>query len=67
MVQEAYVKAWQALPSWRTRLYRARQQLQAKLAHYAELSVQQAFAFDGVRCDRITANTMQVITALAEG
>jgi RNA polymerase sigma-70 factor (ECF subfamily) len=39
----------------RTRFFRARSQLRESLAHVMDIAVEEAFAFDGARCDRIVA------------
>jgi RNA polymerase sigma-70 factor (ECF subfamily) len=42
----------------RSRFFRARGMLRAALAHDADLALEQAFSFDGARCDRIVAGVL---------
>lgn len=46
----------------RTRFFRARGLMREALARQVDLSVNDAFAFDGARCDRIVAAVMQRLT-----
>ncbi len=48
----------------RSRLFRARSMLRAALAHDADLALEQAFSFDGARCDRIVAGMLARIRQL---
>jgi RNA polymerase sigma-70 factor (ECF subfamily) len=43
----------------RTRLFRARGLLRARLSQEMDLALGDAFAFDGERCDRIVARVLQ--------
>ena len=46
----------------RTRFFRARGLMREALARQVDLSMNDAFAFDGARCDRIVAAVMQRLT-----
>jgi RNA polymerase sigma-70 factor (ECF subfamily) len=43
----------------RSRFFRARGMLRAALAHDVELAFEQAFSFDGARCERIVAGVLE--------
>ncbi|HEU4375421.1 MAG TPA: RNA polymerase sigma factor [Telluria sp.] len=43
----------------RSRFFRARSMLRAALARDADLALEQAFSFDGARCDRIVAGVLE--------
>jgi RNA polymerase sigma-70 factor (ECF subfamily) len=43
----------------RSRFFRARGMLRAALAHDVDLALEQAFSFDGARCDRIVAGVLE--------
>jgi RNA polymerase sigma-70 factor (ECF subfamily) len=43
----------------RSRFFRARSMLRAALARDADLALEQAFSFDGARCDRIVAGVIE--------
>jgi RNA polymerase sigma-70 factor (ECF subfamily) len=45
----------------RSRFFRARGMLRAALAHDVDLAFEQAFSFDGARCDRIVAGVLERI------
>lgn len=47
----------------RVRLHRARQQLRDRLGEVADSHVDQAFAFDGERCDRIVERTLRALAS----
>lgn len=47
----------------RTRFLRARSMLRKGLARHADLSLGDAFAFDGARCDRIVATVLAQLAA----
>lgn len=49
----------------RTRFFRARSLMREGLANDIDMTLNDAFSFDGARCDRITASTLE--RALAEG
>ncbi len=53
-----------AEPTVRSRAHRARQLLQQHLSEAGELYLTQAHSFDGARCDRIVAATLQRLAAL---
>lgn len=46
----------------RSRFFRARAQLRESLAREIDLALDDTFAFDGARCDRIVAAVLQVLT-----
>jgi RNA polymerase sigma-70 factor (ECF subfamily) len=48
----------------RSRFFRARSLLRAALARDADLALEQAFSFDGARCDRIIAGVLERLTQL---
>ena len=43
----------------RSRFFRARAMLRAALAHDVEVALEQAFSFDGARCDRVVAGVLE--------
>ncbi|MDB5935318.1 MAG: putative polymerase sigma factor [Massilia sp.] len=43
----------------RSRFFRARSMLRAALARDADMALEQAFSFDGARCDRIVARVLE--------
>jgi RNA polymerase sigma-70 factor, ECF subfamily len=49
----------------RTRLFRAKARLRASLAHELDVATQDAFGFDGERCDRIVHSVLERIYVLA--
>lgn len=49
----------------RVRLHRARQQLRGALGSVVDTHAEQAFAFDGARCDRIVEKTLVALGASA--
>jgi RNA polymerase sigma-70 factor (ECF subfamily) len=51
-------------PTVRSRFFRAKALLRAALAHEIDVAEQDAFAFDGARCDRIVANVLARLDAL---
>ena len=46
----------------RTRFFRARAQLRESLSRDMDFALEDAFSFDGARCDRIVASTLAAIT-----
>jgi RNA polymerase sigma-70 factor (ECF subfamily) len=46
----------------RTRFFRARSQLREALSQEIDLAIDQAFSFDGARCDRLVAGVLAVLT-----
>jgi RNA polymerase sigma-70 factor, ECF subfamily len=46
----------------RTRFFRARAQLREGLSRDMDVALQDAFSFDGARCDRIVAGVLEIIT-----
>lgn len=46
-------------PTVRSRFFRARSMLRAALAQDVDLAFEQAFSFDGARCDRIVAGVLE--------
>jgi RNA polymerase sigma-70 factor (ECF subfamily) len=51
----------------RTRFFRARSQLREALARDVDLATEEAFGFDGERCDRIVANVLSRVSPEAPG
>jgi RNA polymerase sigma-70 factor (ECF subfamily) len=51
----------------RTRFFRARSQLREALARDVDLATEEAFGFDGERCDRIVANVLSRVSPSAPG
>lgn len=51
----------------RTRFFRARSQLRETLARDVDLAIEEAFGFDGERCDRIVANVLSRTSPDAPG
>lgn len=51
----------------RSRFFRARSMLRASLAHDIELAFEDAFAFDGERCDRIVNGALARLATLQPG
>jgi RNA polymerase sigma-70 factor, ECF subfamily len=51
----------------RTRFFRARSQLREAISSEVDCAIEDAFAFDGARCDRIVAAVMARIEAAAGG
>lgn len=50
----------------RTRFFRAKSLLRESLAREIDFAMEDAFSFDGARCDRIVHNVMQRVTALRQ-
>lgn len=50
----------------RTRFFRARAQLREALARDIDFATEDAFAFDGLRCDRIVAAVLEALPPLSE-
>ncbi|MDB5920133.1 MAG: polymerase sigma factor [Massilia sp.] len=51
----------------RSRFFRARGMLRAALAHDVDLALEQAFSFDGARCDRIVAGVLERLRRAGPG
>lgn len=51
----------------RTRFFRARSMLRESLQREFDFAVEDAFAFDGARCDRIVARTLAALAQAGEG
>jgi RNA polymerase sigma-70 factor (ECF subfamily) len=51
----------------RSRFFRARSMLRAALARDADLALEQAFSFDGARCDRIVAGVLDRLKLSSPG